>query len=614
MPKSDTLKKRFHPDTVRWRAAMAAAAVSGAFCLVVSSLLIVNYLQVSAATPLENPELLALRAKLGELPAEDPALVAQIRAMDLLARRAFFTSQEMLRTGGLLLLAGAVALAIALRLAARWKPQLPAPDPEAGEDGYWLVRARTRELLMFFGAVWLVVALGAAVFTPLDFPAAALGGQGHGQTRTGTDGPVSAAVGEGRDTVPAGGEGQEADPAAAAAPSPVTVPGWDEVRRQWPNFRGPGGIGVAFHTNAPVTWNAETGENIRWKTEVPLPGFNSPVVWGNRVFLSGSDAETREVYCFDADSGELLWRHPVADLPGFTGKIPEFQEETGFAAPTMAAQGDRVFAIFATGDLVCLDHGGKMLWGKNLGVPDNHYAHSSSLIVYEDLLLVQYDQKKDGKIIALHIGDGREVWTVPRERISWASPVCVETPLGWQLVVNSIKDVDAYNPRTGQALWKLKCLDGEVAPSPAYGAGIFFVANEYATATAIRVGGTAESPEPEALWEFDEILPDVSSPLVTEKHAYLTTFRGEIACLDPATGEVRWVQELDEGFRASPILVGDRIYLMDAAGKMLIFKDASEFELVGEPALGEEAAATPAFLDGRIYIRTLGHLVCIAGQ
>lgn len=592
MPMSDPPKKRFHPSPAGWRAAMAAAAVSGAFCLVVSSLLVVNYFQVGALNPLENPELLELRGRLAELPAEDPALAEQIRMMDLLARRAFFTSQEMLRMGGILLLAGAVVLVIALRLAARWKPQLPAPDPEAGEDGYWLVRARARELLMFFGAVWLVIALAAAVFTPLDFPAAARD---------------AALLAESDAETVAGG-------AAAAAPAAFSVPAQDEVRRQWPNFRGPGGAGVAFHTNAPVSWNAETGENIRWKTGVPLPGFNSPVVWGGRVFLSGSDENSREVYCFDADSGEMLWRHPVANLPGFAGKIPEFQEETGFAAPTMAAQGDRVFAIFATGDLVCLDHDGGMLWGKNLGVPDNHYAHSSSLIVYEDLLLVQYDQKKDGKILALDVRDGNEVWSVPRERISWASPVCVETPLGWQLVVNSIKDVDAYNPRTGQHLWKLKCLDGEVAPSPAYGAGIFLVANEYATATAIRLGGAAEAPEPEALWEFDDILPDVSSPLVTEKHAYLTTFRGEIACLDPATGEVLWVEELDEGFRASPILVGDRVYLLDAEGKMLIFRDAPEFELLGEPELGEEAAATPAFLDGRIYARTLGHLVCIAGD
>ena len=375
MPKPDPKPNRFAANPPAWRLSVAVAAVAGAFCLVVSALLVLNYVQVQRTSPLDNPELLALRAKLVEATGDDTAaLVEQVRVLDLLARGALFTSQETLRTGAWALLAGAIVLVAALRLAARFRPLPPvapfAPPPPEG--AYWLTRARARELALFFGGLWVVAAVLAALFTPVGFRLVL---------------PFDEPAGEQAAAAP--NAGAEAAPPAAAA-----FPPWDEVKKQWPNFRGPEGLGIAQVTAAPTAWNVETGENILWKTEVPLPGFSSPVVWDDRVYLTASDETTRVVYCFDANTGEKRWEYAVGDLPGSPGQLPKYNEETGFAAPTMALQGDLAFAIFSTGELVCLDREGKLVWGKHLGVPDNHYGHSSSLIVSEGVLVVQYDQKK----------------------------------------------------------------------------------------------------------------------------------------------------------------------------------------------------------------------------
>ncbi len=586
MPLPDQNKPRFATNETLWRTAMTVAVIAGLFTLAVSTLLIANYVQVQAVNPLDNPEIIKLRLQLAQSQEPNPALAEQIRVLDLLARKAFFTSQKQLQIGGYLLLGGVIVLALSLYLAAQSKPRMPLPDPNVPAPGYWTMRARARELIALAGFAWVICALVAAYATRLDVPV-----------------PTAPTA------VAQAGEQPKEQPTAAPT---VTWPDWAAVKKNWPSFRGPGSYGVAQFTTAPVDWNIESGQNIKWKTDVPLPSPNSPVVWDNRVFLSGATPEKREIYSFDADGGQLLWTYTLEKFSGTPDTPPKISEETGFAASTMAVQGDRACAIFANGDVACVDFNGKLLWGKNLGVPENHYGHSSSLIAFQNLLLIQYDSKTDGRLIALDLTDGKEVYTTKRGIISWSSPACVETPAGFQLVLNSSKDVTSYDPLTGTQLWQLKCLSGEVAPSPAWGAGMFFVANDYATATAIKFAEGKTPPEPEKAWEYEDALPDTSSPVCTDTHFYLSTARGEIVCLDAATGKQAWLQENEEGFQASPIVVGDRIYLLDRKGTMTIFKDSATFEKIGSPTLGEECFATPAFMDGRIYARTATKLICIA--
>ena len=577
---------RFKTNDVLLRAAVVVATVSGLFCLVVSSLLIVNYWQVRGIDTLEHPDLARLRSQVTGSSETDAETIDAIRNLDLLARAAFFTSQRMLRIGGLLALIAGLTFAAALRVAANCRPRLPAPTAETPQKYYWTDQARARELLMFMGGLWLFAALLAAVFTRLDIP------------------------------LPTEAELAAAEEEAIAAPEDLelVVPSWEEALDQWPSFRGPGGYGVARHTNAPTSWDVASGKNIRWKVAPPLPGFNSPVVWGDRVYLSGADEDRREVYAFDADTGDLLWRTPIGTR--IPVEPPRVNDDTGWAAPTVAAQGNVVCAVFGTGHLACLDHNGGILWEKHLGVPDNHYGHSSSLIIYEDLLIVQYDQRQEGALFAFDLRDGTEVWKQERERISWASPILVGMPDAPLLVVVSTRDMDVYNPRTGALLWSVDSLAGEVGPSPAYGAGLFFVANEYADASAIRLpdADADGDAEPEILWQFYESLPDVASPLATDTFFYLLTSRGEIVWLRPEDGEIMWVHEHDEPFYASPILVGNRIYAIDMDGRVLIFENAEEYKEIARPTFEETTVATPAFVNGRIYARTETSLICIEEQ
>ncbi|MCX5771926.1 MAG: PQQ-binding-like beta-propeller repeat protein [Candidatus Hydrogenedentes bacterium] len=556
---------------------MTVAIISGAFSAVVATLLIANYVQIRFAAPLDSPGLIELRQEIIKSPAATPELVEQIETLDLLARKAYLTSQGHIRTGAWLLLGGAVVFLAALRLAATFKPRVPSPEAGVARDDFWRVRARARRLIEGAGIGFVALAVLAALFTDLRIPSSS----------------------------PA--------PTRFIAPTPrVTPPDWEAVEQNWPSFRGPGSYGVARHTTAPSDWDGASGKNIKWKVEIPLPGRNSPVVWGNRVFLTGATESQRELFAFDADTGQIVWRFMGDGVPG--APPPQLAEDTGYAPSTMVAHGSQVFAIFPTGDVVACGHDGNVFWQKNLGLPDNHYGHSSSLLAYGDLLLVQYDQMKKGKLIALDVYDGHEVWSAPRQYISWASPACIPSAQGPQLILNSEKNVDSYDPVSGKLLWQVKCLDGEVAPSPAYGGGRIFVANEYAMATALTLGGTPEAPTAAAAWEWDEALPDVSSPVGDGTYFYVATSMGYVVCLDAASGKMVWQHEFDEGFYSSPIVVGDRVFVGDKAGVTHVFKTGPEFVLVGDSALGEPIFATPAFLDKRIYIRTEGHLWCVAAE
>ena len=389
---------------------------------------------------------------------------------------------------------------------------------------------------------------------------------------------------------------------------------YEDIVRNWTNFRGYGANGHAINANPPLSWNAEEGTNILWKTEVPKPGKNSPVVWEDKLFLSGADEQGSQVYCFNTDTGNLLWKHDVDNIPGSPAQkdLPEVMEDTGLAAPTVTTNGRYIAAIFATGDLVCVNMEGKRVWAKNLGIPDNRYGHASSLISCENLLFVQYDQKSNSKLFAFEFSSGNPAWQVTRAEISWSSPILIDNNGRMELILSNCEAVDSYDPKTGQLFWHVKCLSGEVASSAAYANGIVFVANEYSTASAIDIGN--HSSEPNILWQWDEILPNAASLLANDDYLIVPSSFGIVNCLNVKTGKAFWEKEFDDGFYSSPVLVNDLVYIIDVTGVMRIFKMNNQFELMGTSEIGESAYATPAFVGDRVYIRGMKHLFCIEQQ
>ncbi|WP_182870570.1 PQQ-like beta-propeller repeat protein [Stieleria mannarensis] len=360
-----------------------------------------------------------------------------------------------------------------------------------------------------------------------------------------------------------------------------------------------------------MSFDVDSGQNILWKVTLPKHGMSSPVVWNDRIFLTGADPDSRQIYCLDVTTGDINWTHDVNRLEGESadGTLPRVLEETGYAAPTPTTNGRYVAAVFATGELACVDWNGKRLWAKHLGVPKNHYGHASSLISDGDRLFVQFDHDAGAKLLAFDFSTGKLQWSVTRTLIAWSSPILIDNAGRNELVLANSNAVDGYDPQSGDILWHVECLGGEVAPSPAFSDGRVFVANdgEFATAIDIRdrdVGAKVD-------WQWDESLPDTSSPVADRGLLILPTAFGVVSCLDAATGTLRWEHEFDVGFSSSPIVAGDRVFLADLSGTVQIFKLNASFELLGKGNLGEPIYATPALVGNRIFIRSLRQLFCI---
>ena len=556
-------KFNLHEKTV-YAVCRTVAVVAAVFSLIICVLLIANYLQTRAIDPLHSQALETLVKRLDQNPG-DAALREQIRALHLLSRKAYFVHQWQLRSGGVLLLIGVIVMLAALKIMQNLQRQAPNPEDFPDSNNAWEALEQARNWVV--GLSVFILGL-AVIFAILSY--------------------------------------REMSGAFAESGETETIALNNEPLKFWPNFRGPGGNGVANAEDVPGDGIIDSAHAIVWKVPVPRPGLSSPVVWENHLFLTGGDKHLREVYCFDTASGEILWQRAV----GFTAdsaSLPDLETYPGYASPSVATNGRYVCAIFASGELICFDMTGNEIWTRDLGIPDNHYGHASSLIMYQQLLFVQYDQNSNSKLYALEAATGKTAWEVPRSDISWSSPICVNTENGVQLILANSKTVDAYDPQSGRRLWTLDCMGGEMGPSPAFAGGMVYAANENAAAVAIRLNGS----QPEIAWEFDGDLPDTASPLATDRYVFLATSYGLLSCLDAKTGEKLWEAELDYGCYASPVLAGNRVYAMDSGGVLVIFEPGDTYQPVAEISLGEKSDCTPAIVGGRIYVRGKAYLYCI---
>jgi outer membrane protein assembly factor BamB len=290
--------------------------------------------------------------------------------------------------------------------------------------------------------------------------------------------------------------------------------------------------------------------------------------------------------------------------------MPATTQDTGLAASTVATNGNVVCAIFATGDLICADMDGRRLWAKNLGVPDNHYGYASSLLIFGATLIVQYDNSNEARVMALDVSTGNERWNRARsqEKIAWSSPSIAYVNNTPQLIIMGAPSITAYNPNSGEQLWRVECLTGEVGASAANANGVIFGASEYSRLIAIN------GADGSTLWTSHEYLPEVSSPVATVDNLYLATSYGVVASFDTKTGELRKEHDLGEDFYSSPVIAEGRLYLISNSGKVHIFAANDEFRLLDSFETGEKTFTTPAFTDGRIVIRTESSIYCVAAN
>ncbi len=578
------------------------ALVAGVFAFVICILLIVTYLQIKKADPINMKVISTLVERLNQNPS-DIELRNEVRTLDLLSRKAYFTNQWQIRTGGYMLLISIAIMVIALQVVSlnKKKEIILLTNNNGSSDLY---QKTTQKWVIISGLAIIAVALFFAFLSHNELKnkfsdASIVKTEKLDNELNNIVTDTTSITNSQSDTLVSKIDKLNTDSAIATKVV--------ESTDNFPTFRGKGGYGIANQRNTPTKWNGKTGDNILWKIAVPLAGFNSPVTWGDKLFITGANTSKREVYCIDKNSGKYLWTTVVEKVTEASAKIPKVIAETGFAAPTAATNGKAVFAIFANGDIAAIDMNGKLLWSKNLGDPQNHYGYSSSLMIYNDLVIVQYDQRNAPKLLALSASTGNVVWSTSRKvKISWASPIVVNTGKRTEIIVVAEPYVASYNPANGEELWKIDCISGEVGPSLAYANETVFSVNDYSKLAAIKLGET-----PQQVWENNEYLSDVPSPVATDKFVFLATSYGTVVCYDSQNGEKFWEKEFSNGIYASPMIADGKVYIIDRTGLTHVFKVDKEYISLGENVLGENSVCTPAFSNGRIYLRGDKNLYCI---
>lgn len=572
--------------TVRrpWR---VGANVVGGFLCVAGLAMLGTHLVSKSADPLQSPQLLAAKEKLRSDPKNEQ-LKQQIRELDLSLRSRYFRQLAVKRDGVWLLLAGAALFVVAATQVVRFDTRLPSPRPKPEPSAEL---ARQKRL-----GRWTVVAGGVVVASGLL--ALAFGSR--------------SALHETDLLKPTSGSAETTSPGVADSAST------EELRRNWPRFRGVEGAGVALATNFPVRWDATTGENVLWKIPAPVPGYSSPIVWNGRVFLSGAQGRQGEVLCLDGNTGKLLWRQPLkaAAAPPSEKEVPD---SNVFASATMATDGRRLYAIFASGELGAFSFEGKLLWSKTLGMPDNQYGHASSLATWRDILVVQMDQGEakaaKSRLYALDGRSGQVRWQKPRNvPSSWASPIVIEAAGKTQIITSADPWVIAYAASDGSELWRADCLHGEVLPSPVFAGGLLVVASPADKLLALRPDGTGDVTKTHVAWTSEENVPDIACPVGNGELVFTITTSGLLTCFDVKSGAKQWEHDFEMESYASPSIAGGRLYLVGLKGGIAIVEPARQFKEIFRGRIEDEFQASPAFADGRIYLRGVTNVVCLGAQ
>lgn len=423
------------------------------------------------------------------------------------------------------------------------------------------------------------------------------------------------------------------------------------VRAQnWPQFRGAGAAGVAEGHRTPANWDATKMTGVRWKTPIPGLAHSSPIVWGDRIYVTTAvSSETRpaqryglygdvdpvkdepkhswHVMALDKRTGKVIWDRVAHEGTPRTKRHPKATH----ASSTPATDGRHVVALFGSqGLLVCYDTSGKLLWKQDLGVldsgwfydPDYQWGHASSPVIYKNLVIVQADVQKNSFIAAYDLKTGRQVWRTSRDEIpSWGTPTVYEGGGRAELITNGTKFIRGYDPLTGKELWRLGGNSEITTPTPFVAHGLIFVTSGYRPIQpiyAIRLGASGDitlQGDKEAndfvVWSKKRGGPYMPTPVVYGDYFYTCSNQGVLTAYNARTGE-RVYQERIAGrggaFTASPVAADGKIYLSSEDGEVFVVKAGPKYELLATNQMGEVIMATPAMSDGMIFIRTTGHL------
>jgi len=422
--------------------------------------------------------------------------------------------------------------------------------------------------------------------------------------------------------------------------------------QHWPSFRGPNASGVSDGHPTPVKWNAPSGESVLWKTPIPGVAVSSPVVWGDRVFVStavssdphatirtglygdvepSSDLSRHSwrLVALDKRTGKVLWERVAHEGVPRTKRHPKSSQ----ASPTPVTDGRHVVVSFGSEGLYTYDVDGKLLWKRDLGVlnagwfydPDYEWGVGSSPIIWKSSVIVQCDIQKNSFIAAFDVATGQPLWRTPREEIpSWSTPAIYEGNGRAELVTQATNFTRGYDPSTGQELWRLAGNSEITIPTPIIGANLIIVTNGYRGVQpiyAIKPGAKGditlkgEQTQSEFIaWSTKRGGPYIPTPLIYRDQLYVCSNNGVLSAYDARIGQRLYQERLGGtggSFSASPVAADGKIYLASEDGDVFVIKAGPTYELLATNSMGEALMATPAISEGLIIIRGLKDVFAI---
>jgi outer membrane protein assembly factor BamB len=418
----------------------------------------------------------------------------------------------------------------------------------------------------------------------------------------------------------------------------------------WPQWRGPHGNGIADEKNLPDRWSAT--ENVAWKASLSGLGVSSPIVFGDRVFVTsqigsgvrragnhprlaqGAAAATAGeralgapkdapadgrtffvVEAFSRTDGHRLWQHRTEAV----GPLAGVHDKHNLASPSPVTDGQLVYAWFGTGQVVALDMNGKLVWERHLGKEispfEINWGHASSPTLFQESLILLCDHEPASYLLAVDKKTGKDRWKTDRGngRSSYTTPFVVNAASGPELIVNSSQRVDAYDPRTGAFLWHVGGSNQFPIPVPTFHDGVIYMSRGYRSGPymAIRPGGKGDISASHVVWQVNTGAPYISSLVYDSGLLYMANDVGAITVVDAANGQKVWQERVDGVFSASPVAADGKIYFLSETGETIVLRSGREPRIIARNDVGERLIASPAISNGQIFLRSDDRLIAV---
>jgi outer membrane protein assembly factor BamB len=436
--------------------------------------------------------------------------------------------------------------------------------------------------------------------------------------------------------------------------SAVTLNGQLVPDRQWPSYRGYMSSGVLDNAHLPETFDFTKNKNIMWKIDIPGMGISSPVIWGDRLFITTAvstgdnsgfkpgiygdvrpvnDTSVHEwkVICIDKNSGRTIWERTA-----YKG-VPEIKRhpKSTHANTSAATDGNYVVAFFGSEGLYCYDMNGKLQWQKDFGVlksvfftmPGAEWEFASSPIIHEGVVIIQCDVLENSFVAAYDVKSGREIWKTARDEYpGWCTPNIYENNGKTIVAVNGYKHRGGYDFETGREVWKMSGGGDIQIPTPVIGKDLVYFNSAHGPSSpiiAVRKNAAGditlkngETSNAGVQWSIPRGGSYMQTLLLYHNRLYNTNWNGLIQCLDPLTGNEIYEAKLgkSESFIASPVASDGRIYIVNEEGTVYIIKDGDEFKQLAEIPMNDICMTAPAITDGMIFFRTQHHLFAVGSK